>query len=165
MRPSTMAPTDMCMAVCDWFFPCQEAFTDAYCRLVAMKLFSERAVITCAWPPRRSRYLLYNPMVKMKWHPGGRGDQPGCGMWSPGQRFEKEPFFDKSPPMRSGCFPSLKARFMSIWRLLVKFMQNYFFNSKAFAKVRAETMHQWWCLFHQGPTKGLGKVQFSQTTG
>ncbi len=41
-------------------------FTDAYCRLVAMKLFAERAsdYMRSAGPDDR-RYLLYNPMVKM----------------------------------------------------------------------------------------------------
>src|SRR4030043_274625 len=42
-------------------------FTDAYCRLVAMKLFAERANDYMRMASREDRrYLLYNPMVKMK---------------------------------------------------------------------------------------------------
>jgi acyl-CoA dehydrogenase len=41
--------------------------TDAYCRLVAMKLFSERASDYMRSANENDRrYLLYNPMVKMK---------------------------------------------------------------------------------------------------
>ena len=42
-------------------------FTDAYARLLAMKLFGDRAVdyFRCADEDDR-RYLLYNPITKMK---------------------------------------------------------------------------------------------------
>ena len=53
-------------------------FTDAYCRLVAMKLFAERAsdYMRSASTEDR-RYLLYNPMVKMKvTREGRRRDEP-----------------------------------------------------------------------------------------
>ena len=45
----------------------RQMFTDAYARLVAMKLFALRAAdyMRVASPDDR-RYLLYNPMVKMK---------------------------------------------------------------------------------------------------
>ncbi|MCP4763341.1 MAG: acyl-CoA dehydrogenase, partial [archaeon] len=45
----------------------QQFFVDSYCRLIAMKLFALRAkdYIRTASPDDR-RYLLYNPMVKMK---------------------------------------------------------------------------------------------------
>ncbi|HQL83074.1 MAG TPA: acyl-CoA dehydrogenase, partial [Spirochaetota bacterium] len=42
-----------------------------------------------------------------------------------------------------------------------KFMANYFFNPKAYAEVprRDDTANDEF-MFHQGPTKGLGKIQF-----
>ena len=45
----------------------RQAFTDAYARLVAMKLFGERAIdyMRAAGPEDR-RFLLYNPITKMK---------------------------------------------------------------------------------------------------
>jgi acyl-CoA dehydrogenase len=45
--------------------------------------------------------------------------------------------------------------------LVVKFMQNYFFNPKGFTKVpRRDDVSNDDGLFNQGPTKGLGKIQF-----
>jgi acyl-CoA dehydrogenase len=45
----------------------RQMLTDAYARLVAMKLFGERSIdyLRCANPEDR-RYLLYNPLTKMK---------------------------------------------------------------------------------------------------
>jgi acyl-CoA dehydrogenase len=54
------------MFVTDFLHP-RQMFTDAYTRLVAMKLFALRAAdyLRTASPQDR-RYLLFNPMVKMK---------------------------------------------------------------------------------------------------
>ena len=45
----------------------RQLLTDAYARLVAMKLFGDRAIdyFRCAGPDDR-RYLLFNPITKMK---------------------------------------------------------------------------------------------------
>ncbi len=54
------------MAVTD-FSHVRQMFTEAYARLLAMKLFALRAAdyMRSASPEDR-RYLLYNPVVKMK---------------------------------------------------------------------------------------------------
>ncbi len=45
--------------------------------------------------------------------------------------------------------------------LIVKFMANYFFNPKTYPEVpRRDDPTNDDYMFHQGPTKGLGKIQF-----
>jgi acyl-CoA dehydrogenase len=62
----------------------RQNFVDAYCRLVAMKLFALRAAdyMRVASPEDR-RYLLYNPMVKMKVTTQGEDVINLCGTRSP----------------------------------------------------------------------------------
>jgi acyl-CoA dehydrogenase len=74
--------------------------------------------------------------------------------------FEKDPFFEiASHEIR--MLPKLEGTVHVNMALVVKFMQNYFFNPKGFAKVpRRNDASNDDGLFNQGPTKGLGKVQF-----
>ena len=70
-------------------------FTDAYCRLVAMRMFSYRATdyMRCASADDR-RYLLFNPMVKMK--VTTEGEKVINELWDviAAKGFEAEPFFE-----------------------------------------------------------------------
>jgi acyl-CoA dehydrogenase len=69
-------------------------FTDSYCRLMAMKLFAYRATdyLRCASADDR-RYLLFNPIVKMK--VTMQGEKVIADLWDviAAKGFEAEPFF------------------------------------------------------------------------
>lgn len=136
-------------------------FTDAYCRLMAMKLFAERAsdYMRSASSEDR-RYLLYNPMVKMKVTREGEEVINLLHDVIAAKGFEKEPFFEIARheiPM----LPKLEGTVHVNMALIVKFMINYFFNPKAYPEVlRRDDPADDAFLFQQGPTKGLGKIQF-----
>ena len=139
----------------------KKLFTDAYCRLVAMKLFSERASDYMRMASQEDRrYLLYNPMVKMK--VTTQGEEVINLLWDviAAKGFEKGPFFEIATH-EIRMLPKLEGTVHVNMALVVKFMQNYFFNPKGFAKVpRRDDASNDDGLFNQGPTKGLGKVQF-----
>ena len=135
--------------------------TDAYCRLVAMKLFAERAsdYMRSASEEDR-RYLLFNPMVKMKVTREGEDVMNILHDVIAAKGFESEPFFEIAKhelPM----LPKLEGTVHVNMALIVKFMANYFFNPKEYAEVprRNDPVNDAY-LFRQGPTKGLGKIQF-----
>jgi acyl-CoA dehydrogenase len=136
-------------------------FTDAYCRLISMKLFSERArdYMRSANSDDR-RYLLFNPMVKMK--VTCQGEDVINLLWDviAARGFEKEPFFETAT-QEIRMLPKLEGTVHVNMALIVKFMKNYFFNPKAFDEVpfRNDAANDDF-LFDQGPTSGLAKVQF-----
>jgi acyl-CoA dehydrogenase len=139
----------------------KKLFTDAYCRLVAMKLFSERASDYMRMASQADRrYLLYNPMVKMK--VTTQGEEVINLLWDviAAKGFEKDPFFEIAAH-EIRMLPKLEGTVHVNMALVVKFMENYFFNPKRFAKVpRRDDSSNDDGLFNQGPTKGLGKIQF-----
>ena len=97
-------------------------FTDAYLRLMAMKMFSYRAVdyLRCASAGDR-RYLLFNPMVKMK--VTMEGEKVINDLWDviAAKGFEKEPFFEiAAVEIRS--LPKLEGTAHVNMALIVKFM-------------------------------------------
>ena len=136
-------------------------FTDAYARLCAMKLFAERATdyMRSASTEDR-RYLLFNPMVKMK--VTSQGEDVVNHLWDiiAAKGFEKEPFFEiVAHEIR--MLPKLEGTVHVNMALIIKFMKNYFFNPAEFPAVprRDDAVNDDF-LFNQGPTKGLGKIQF-----
>lgn len=136
-------------------------FTDAYARLCAMKLFAERATdyMRSASTEDR-RYLLFNPMVKMK--VTSQGEDVVNHLWDiiAAKGFEKEPFFEiVAHEIR--MLPKLEGTVHVNMALIIKFMKNYFFNPAEFPAVprRGDAVNDDF-LFNQGPTKGLGKIQF-----
>ncbi len=136
-------------------------FTDAYCRLTAMKLFAERAADYMRSANENDRrYLLYNPMVKMK--VTCQGEEVINLLWDviAAKGFEKEPFFEIAAH-EIRMLPKLEGTVHVNMALIVKFMQNYFFNPAQFPEVpRRDDMANDSFLFNQGATSGLGKVQF-----
>ncbi|MDR3554268.1 MAG: hypothetical protein P4L55_05905, partial [Syntrophobacteraceae bacterium] len=74
--------------------------------------------------------------------------------------FESEPFFECAKndiPM----LPKLEGTVHVNMALIVKFMANYFFNPKDYPEVeRRDDPTNDDYLFRQGPTRGLGKIQF-----
>ncbi len=148
------------MAVTD--FPhVQKMFVDAYTRLTAMKLFALRTadyMRSASLDDRR--YLLYNPMVKMK--VTTQGEEVINLLWDviAAKGFEKDTFFEMA--VRDiRALPKLEGTVHVNISLIIKFMANYFFNPKVYPDIprRDDPAHDAF-LFQQGPTGGLGKIQF-----
>jgi acyl-CoA dehydrogenase len=139
----------------------RQMFVDSYCRLVAMRLFSDRAIdyMRSASVEDR-RYLLYNPMVKMKVTSQGEQIVGLLHEIIAAKGFEKEPFFEIARH-EAGMLPKLEGTIHVNMALIVKFMKNFLFSSQVFPEIGkcVDTADDTF-LFDQGPTRGLGKVQF-----
>jgi acyl-CoA dehydrogenase len=139
----------------------KQLMTDAYTRLVAMKLFALRAsdYMRCASPEDR-RYLLYNPMVKMK--VTTQGEEVIDLLWDviAAKGFEKETYFEMAA-RDIRALPKLEGTVHVNMALIIKFMPNYFFNPDEFPEIpkMVEPVNDDF-LFKQGPTKGLSKIRF-----
>ncbi|MBI5117180.1 acyl-CoA dehydrogenase [Candidatus Poribacteria bacterium] len=139
----------------------KQMFTDAYTRLVAMKLFALRAAdyMRVASPEDR-RYLLYNPVVKMK--VTTQGEEVIILLWDviAARGFEKDMYFEMAA-RDIHALPRLEGTVHVNIALIVKFMANYFFNPAEFPEVgkQIEPRNDDF-LFEQGPTRGLGKIRF-----
>ncbi len=139
----------------------KQLFTDAYTRLVAMKLFALRTAdyMRVASPEDR-RYLLYNPAVKMK--VTTQGEEVINLMWDviAAKGFEKDMYFEMAA-RDIRALPKLEGTVHVNIALIIKFMPNYFFNPKEFPEVpRQDEARNDDFLFQQGPTRGLGAIQF-----
>ena len=139
----------------------KQMFTDAYCRLVAMKLVASRASDyqrTASADDRR--YLLYNPVVKMK--VTSQGEDVITLLWDviAAKGFEKDTYFEMAA-RDIRALPRLEGTVHVNIALIVKFMTNYFLNPGQFPEV-GKVMHTRSdeFLFNQGPARGLGKIRF-----
>lgn len=139
----------------------RQIFVDSYCRLAAMRLFSDRAIdyMRSASADDR-RYLLYNPMVKMKVTSQGEQVVRQLHEVIAAKGFENEPFFEIANH-EAGMLPKLEGTIHVNMALIVKFMKNFLFESTEFPEVgkRVETADDTF-LFDQGPTRGLGNIRF-----
>ena len=148
------------MAVTD-FSHVRQMFTEAYARLLAMKLFTLRAAdyMRSASPEDR-RYLLFNPVVKMK--VTTQGEEVINLLWDviAAKGFEKDQYFEMAA-RDIRALPKLEGTVHVNIALIVKFMANYFFNPADYPPVsrRDEAVNDDF-LFHQGPAKGLGQIRF-----
>lgn len=139
----------------------KQLFVDAYARLVAMKIFALRAsdYMRSASPEDR-RYLLYNPLVKMK--VTTQGEEVINLLWDviAAKGFEKDMFFEAAA-RDIRALPKLEGTVHVNMALIIKFMPNYFFNPAQFPGIprRDDTANDDF-LFDQGPTRGLSKIQF-----
>jgi len=139
----------------------RQFFTDAYCRLVAMKLFALRGsdYLRTASPDDR-RYLLYDPLVKMK--VTSQGEEVIDLLWDiiAAKGFEKDMYFEMAA-RDIRALPKLEGTVHVNMALVIKFMKNYFFKPGEFTEIPEvkEPLHDAF-LFDQGPTKGLGKIRF-----
>ncbi len=139
----------------------RQLFTDAYTRLVAMKLFALRAAdyMKSASAEDR-RYLLFNPMVKMK--VTTQGEEVINLLWDviAAKGFEKEPYFSMAAA-DIRCLPKLEGTVHVNMALIVKFMANYFFAPAEYPEIpRRDDGANDDFLFNQGPTRGLGAIRF-----
>jgi len=140
----------------------RQLMSDAYARLVAMKLFGERAIdyFRSAGPDDR-RYLLFNPITKMK--VTTEGEKVIDDLWDviAAKGFEKDTYFEMAARDIRGL-PKLEGTVHVNMALVLKFMANYLFNPAEHAPVpqRRDGADDEF-LFRQGPAKGLGKIQFA----
>jgi acyl-CoA dehydrogenase len=136
-------------------------FTDAYARLVAMKLVALRAAdyMRSASADDR-RYLLYNPVVKMK--VTTQGENVIDHMWDviAAKGFEKDTYFEMAA-RDIRALPKLEGTVHVNIALIVKFMANYFFQPAELPEIpRRDDPRNDDFLFDQGPTRGLGRIRF-----
>lgn len=136
-------------------------FVDAYARLLAMRLFSDRAVdyFRTASPEDR-RYLLFNPVTKMKVTTEA---QKVIGLLSDiaaAKGFEKDSYLAVAKMDVDGL-PKLEGTVAVNLALIAKFMPAYLFAPESFPAIptRNDAADDEF-LFRQGPARGLSKVRF-----
>lgn len=139
----------------------RQFFIDAYTRLVSMKFFALRGadyMRTASAEDRR--YLLYDPMVKMK--VTSQGEEVIDLLWDviAAKGFEKSTYFSIST-RDIRALPKLEGTVHVNMALIVKFMANYFFKHADLPDIKQQNQeaHDEF-LFNQLPTKGLSKIRF-----
>jgi acyl-CoA dehydrogenase len=135
--------------------------TDAWTRLVAMRLIAGRAsdYFRSASPEDR-RYLLYNPLVKMK--VTTQGEEVVNLLWDviAAKGFERDTYFEMAA-RDIRALPKLEGTVHVNMALVVKFMKNFLFAPADLPEVpRRDDPADDAFLWRQGPTKGLSKVKF-----
>ncbi|MEE6135755.1 acyl-CoA dehydrogenase [Mycobacterium sp. 050128] len=136
--------------------------TDAYTRLIAMKLVATRA---CDYMRSASaddrRYLLYSPLTKAKIT--SEGERVITALWDviAAKGVEKDTMFE-AMAREIGLLPRLEGTVHINIGLLAKFMPNYLFAPNGALPLigRRDEAADDAFLFNQGPTGGLGKVGF-----
>jgi len=139
----------------------KQNFVDAYSRLTAMKLFGLRAsdyMRTASDEDRR--YLLYNPIMKMK--VTTEGEKVINLLWDviAAKGFEGDTFFEAAA-RDIRALPKLEGTVHVNVALIIKFMPNFLFMPTEFPEIpTVDDPIDDEFLFNQGPTKGLGKIKF-----
>ncbi len=136
-------------------------FIDAYARLTAMKLYAGRtADYMRSASLEDRRYLLFDPIMKMK--VTTQGEEVMNLLWDviAAKGFEKDTFFEMAA-RDIRALPKLEGTVHVNIALIIKFLQNYLFNPAEYAEIpqRSDAADDEF-LFNQGPTRGLGKIQF-----
>jgi acyl-CoA dehydrogenase len=136
-------------------------FVDAWARLVAMKVFAYRAADYQRAASRDDRrYLLYNPLVKMK--VTTEGEKVIDLLWDviAAKGFEKDVYFEMAA-RDIRALPKLEGTVHVNIALIVKFLANWLFRPTEMPEIgrRTEPAHDAF-LFDQGPASGLAKIQF-----
>lgn len=138
------------------------SFVDVYARLIAMKLFSDRAIdyFRSAGLEDR-RYLLFNPVTKSK--VTSEGERVITLLWDvlAAKGFEKNTYFSEVNRL-IGALPRLEGTVHVNVAQILKFMPNYMFNPASYPPIgtrddAADDVFFW----AQGPARGASKVQFA----
>jgi acyl-CoA dehydrogenase len=106
------------------------------------------------------RYLLFNPVMKMK--VTTQGEEVIDLLWDviAAKGFEKDTFFDMAA-RDIRALPKLEGTVHVNIALIVKFMPNYFFAPAEYPVMpRFDAAQNDSFLFDQGATSGLGKIRF-----
>ncbi|HZW44153.1 MAG TPA: acyl-CoA dehydrogenase family protein [Dermatophilaceae bacterium] len=140
----------------------RQGLTDAYARLAAMKLFGERAIdyVRSASADDR-RYLLFNPVTKMK--VTTEGERVIDGLWDvvAAKGFEKDTYFEQAA-MDIRALPKLEGTVHVNMALVLKFLPSYLLQPTTLPDVpRRRDAADDAFLFHQGPARGLAKIRFA----
>jgi acyl-CoA dehydrogenase len=138
------------------------SFVEAYARLVAMKLFSDRAIDyfrSASLDDRR--YLLFNPVTKSK--VTSEGEAVVTLLWDvlAAKGFEKNTYFCEVARL-IGALPRLEGTVHVNVAQILKFMPNYMLNPADYPEIGtrndpADDVFFW----AQGPARGASKVQFA----
>jgi len=110
--------------------------------------------------PDDRRYLLYNPIVKMK--VTTQGEEVINLLWDviAAKGFERDTYFEMAA-RDIRALPKLEGTVHVNIALIVKFMPNYFFNPAEYPALgRQDAARNDDFLFEQGPARGLGKIRF-----
>jgi acyl-CoA dehydrogenase len=138
------------------------SFVDAYARLIAMKLFADRAIDYFRSASREDRrYLLFNPVTKSKVTSEGEVVVTLLQDVLAAKSFEKNTYFSEVARL-IGCLPRLEGTVHVNVAQILKFMPNYMFNPAEYPEIGtrddpADDVFFW----AQGPARGASKVQFA----
>jgi acyl-CoA dehydrogenase len=136
-------------------------FVDAYARLIGMRLFCDRAVdyFRTAGPDDR-RYLLFNPVTKMKATTEAERVMLLLGDIVAAKGFEADNYLPLAKMDVNGL-PKLEGTVAVNLALILKFMPAYLFQPQEYQPVpqRVDAADDEF-LFRQGPARGLSKVRF-----
>jgi acyl-CoA dehydrogenase len=113
----------------------KKIFVDAYARIIAMKLYALRSMdYFRSSNDRDRRYLLFNPIQKMKVTTQGMKVIDALLDAIAAKGFEQETYFE-SAVRDIGMIPRLEGTTHVNIALVIKFMQNYFFNPVDYSEI------------------------------
>lgn len=138
----------------------KKLFTESYSRVAAMKLFAHRAADYLRTASDKDRrYLLFNPIVKMK--VTGEGERVVALLHEiiAAKGFEQDTYFEMA--IRDiGMLPKLEGTEHVNMALIIKFVTNYFFKPVEYPSIpTVKEAGDDSYLFHQY-TGGLGEIHF-----
>ncbi|HXB84996.1 acyl-CoA dehydrogenase family protein [Mycobacterium sp.] len=141
------------------------SFVEAYARLVAMKLFSDRAIDyfrSASLDDRR--YLLFNPVTKSK--VTSEGETVVTLLWDvlAAKGFEKNTYFCEVARL-IGALPRLEGTVHVNVAQILKFMPNFMFNPAPYPEIgtRNDPADDGF-FWAQGPARGASRVRFADWT-
>ncbi len=140
----------------------RQALVDAWTRLVAMRLFGHRAIdyLRCASPTDR-RYLLFNPVTKMK--VTTEGERCIDLMWNvvAAKGFEADTYFEQASA-HIRALPKLEGTVHVNMALVLKFLPSYLVGTSEQPTIpQRRDLADDTFLFDQGPARGLGAIGFA----
>ncbi len=139
----------------------RKIFTEVYCRIVAMKLFGNRAAdyMRVASDEDR-RYLLYNPIVKMK--VTGQGEKAVSMLHEvvAARGYEQKDTYFEMAIREIGMLPRLEGTEHVNMALIVKFIANYLFKPQDYPELGPQRQAADDGYLFRQYTGGLAKVTF-----
>lgn len=143
------------------FAQVKRMFSDAWLRIMGMKLFGLRATdYMRAASETDKRYLLYNPVMKMK--VAIQGEQVHEDLWDiiAAKGFEKDTYFEQAVAELRG-FPKLEGTRHVNMALIAKLIPSYMFMSAEMPEIgRISGNSDDTFMFHQGKTRGYAQTKF-----
>lgn len=143
------------------FTQIKKLFSDAWLRIMGMKLFGLRATDYMRVANENDkRYLLYNPIMKMKVAIQGEKVHELLFDIIAAKGFEKDMYFEQAVLELVG-FPKLEGTRHVNMALIAKLIPSYMFMSAEFEEVgRITDDRDDTYMFNQGRTRGYAKTKF-----